>query len=136
MKWEKYLSRTDAQQPTRGRKITFLRLTSGETGVAHTTWFRESFFDGLSWSFTKSQRGRDIEEAKVDIHVTILGQDYGKRTLRIEHDPTRADSHSAPTTYLRYDNRIRTILESQADLIVGRVVRLTRSGTDYFFEIL
>ena len=134
MIWEKQLSKSDAQQPTKGSKMPFLRLTRGDTGVNHITWFRKNFFAGLNWQPGTSQRGRPVEEATVNIRCVILGVDHGIRQMRLDHDANRANSHSAPATHLHYDHHTRAILE--AGNFTEHTVRLMQLGGGYRLEIL
>ncbi len=111
--WSKQLTDSDAQQDTEGSKMPFLRFTQGSITEDYKTWFRSVFFANIAWSPATSRNGHRIEKAQINIHVVILGQDKGIRTMSIDHDPARAANHSAPTTHLHYDNVTRRELESQ-----------------------
>jgi len=110
LKWRKTLTKSDAQQDTRGAKMPFLRFIKGSIAGDHTTWFRDEFFSDAIWS--KVPKHPYQEETKIKIHVVLAGNDLGERTMRIDHDPTRAGNHSAPTTHLHYDSRTRQALEA------------------------
>lgn len=111
--WDKELTDSDAQQVTRGARMTFLRFTKGDHPIDHTTWFRDVFFADAEWQDSTSNLGHPTEKAKVNIHVVILGQDLGTCLMYIDHDPLRAENHNAPTTHLHYDDATRRALESQ-----------------------
>ena len=68
------------------------------------------------------------------MRVFILGANLSARTMYLTHNPDRAESHSAPTTHLRYDNLTRVTLEDGD--FEGHTVRLTRGDGKYFFIIL
>ena len=129
--WRKKLSKSDAQQKTRGAKMPFLRLTKSGMAHDHTTWFRHRFFDTLNWA---PAGGGQAEQARVAIRVVIDGQDRGRRYMTLDHDPKRPINHNAPTTHLHYDHATRRELEGTN--LTGRIVVLQRDGQDYFFEIL
>lgn len=112
LKWRKRLSRSDAQQDTRGAKMPFLRFTRGSIPGDHTTWFREVFFAGADWRHETSRQMHSIETAQIKIHVIINGNDLGERSMKIDHDPARVGNHNAPTTHLHYDAKTRKELES------------------------
>lgn len=103
MKWIKErLSLTDAQRKTSGRKVPYLRFTQRGNAFNVLTYFRTTFFSGQTW--TVSQFGRSVvEECTITADVVIAGQLKGKRDFVITHNPKRANSNSAPTTWLHYD---------------------------------
>lgn len=111
--WSKKLTKSDAQQDTMGAKMPFLRFTKQKIPYNHKTWFRNEFFGKLTWKQSVSRFGKPIEEVKVPFHVVILGKDLGTREMLVDHAPSRAENHSAPTTHLHYDNVTRQALESQ-----------------------
>ena len=128
--WEKTLSPSEALRPRRGSLMPFLRLTKSQMPHDHRTWFRHSFFSDLDWD--RSEAGK--ESAPVAMHVVILGEDCGHRTMMADHRPARAGNHSAPTTHLHYDSATRTRLLLQD--LTRHPIRLVRDGDSYFFEIL
>lgn len=133
LKWRKTLTKSDAQQDTRGAKMPFLRFTKGNITGDHTTWFRDEFFSDAVWS--KVPKHVHQEETKIKIHVVLDGDDLGERTMRIDHDPTRAGNHSAPTTHLHYDNKTRQALES-TDLAGHSVVVERDESGKYYLKVL
>lgn len=126
MRWRKTLSRSDAQQKTKGAKMPFLRLTKGSIAGDHTSWFRENFFGDQTWVKGTTPHGHGMETTKVKMHVVLAGDDLGVRTMRLDHIPVRAGNHNAPTTHLHYDNKTRQALEDAN--LAGRVVVLERDA--------
>ena len=110
--WHKTMTKSDAQQDTEGAKMPFLRFTKGSVHEDHATYFRNTFFADAPWRATISRHKHSVEEAEINIHVTISGEDLGSRKLLLSHDPQRAGNNSAPTTHLMFDDVIRQKLES------------------------
>lgn len=134
-KWQKILTRSDAQQKTRGAKMPFLRFTKGNIPHDHTKWFREVFFQSLNWQNETTPRGERIEVAILPIAITIVGENLGIKKLRIDHDPGRAGNHNAPTTHLHYTDEIKQMLESR-NLAGHRVVVEHGDSGDFSLRIL
>lgn len=86
LKWRKRMTKSDAQQPTLGAKMPFLRFTKGSIADDHATWFRDTFFADSVWT-TLPNHGHQMEETKIKIHVILDGDDLGERAMRIDHDP-------------------------------------------------
>ena len=131
--WSKRLSRTDAQRPTRGRVVPYLRFTKANNPQDNQTWFRNVFFAGAPWAngfFGK----HSVERVDIDFRVSILGQNCGTRTMTVTHDDTRQDNNNTPNTYLHYDDA--TLADFNAQNLAGRIVRVTRSDAGvYSFTI-
>ena len=112
LKWEKTMSRTDAQQETLGSKMRFLRLTKEDLDVEDwPTWFRNTFFRDLDWEPGVTSRGNRIEEAEAVIQVTIFGHSLGLQKLRVDHGPFRGRNHRAPLTHLHLSYAMTDYLE-------------------------
>lgn len=132
MKWEKKLSRSDAQETVPvGSKMPFLRFTKERYNVDHLIWFREIFFQNLDWI---NSADSDEETAEIYIQVTILGANLGLKKMELSHKPSRAKNHSAPTTHLNYDNATRLKLESMD--VTGRKVIVSVQNDSYFLEVV
>lgn len=102
LRWSKKLSRTDAQQPTGGYPVPYLRFTC--SGSPHDTqfWFRDVFFSSLVWR--NSVFGQHpVEEADVAVEVTIHANNMGIRQMTLTYDAGRRANNNTPTTYLHYD---------------------------------
>ena len=135
MRWSKKLSKSDAQQETRGARMPFLRFTKGRSVLNnHLTDFRNIFFAALNWRRKISQFGHPIEEATINIHVVLGGQDLGVRQMRLDHDPERTRNHRAPTTHLHYDQRTRLALERVN--LAGHTVVVQATGGGYSLEVV
>lgn len=132
MRWQKKLSSSDAQETVPvGSKMPFLRFTKEGNPFDHTTYFREQFFKNLVWK----PCGADGEEkAEITIDVTILGESLGLRKMVLDHKPSRAKNHSAPTTHLNYDHATRYKLESLN--LKGYTVVVENKENRYFLYIL
>lgn len=84
--WKKKLSKSDAQEKTRGGNMPFLRLTKGNLKDAdYKKWFREIFFGSLSWSKERNRKGEQKEIAEVEISVNIMNEDLGRQKMIVEH---------------------------------------------------
>jgi hypothetical protein len=130
---KKKLSKSDAQQKTpRGYPIPYLRLTRSGNPVDHQTWFRDTFFNSAAWGAGHFGE-HDVEEAHVDLHVTICGQGKGMRMMKVTHDSNRqATGRNTPNTWLHYDQVTRGELQDQD--VSGRSASLHRdnNGTYHF----
>lgn len=128
--WQKNLSTTDAQQPTSGSLVPYLRLTSGSlTTGGFQTWFRQTFFDNVPWKAGHFNK-KPVEEAHVPFDVTIAGVSLGPVLFTVTHDDTRQDSHNAPNTWLHWPDKVASILENNN--YSARPVILTRDDTGAF----
>lgn len=125
--WEKKLSRTDAQQPTSGGLVPYLRLTKGSlVNEDFQTWFRKSFFAGAKWQLGTCGKEVGIEEACVDIAVTINGKGLGKMLFRLTHGPYRCERNNTPNTWLHWPQKMQNILQNKD--FSGRNIILRRSA--------
>lgn len=131
--WSKRLSRTDAQRPTRGRIVPYLRFTKANNPQDNQTWFRNVFLAGEPWVndfFGK----HPVETVDIDFVVTILGQHRGVRTMMVTHDDTRQDNNNTPNTYLHYDNA--TLADFNAQNLAGHIVTVAKTDDGvYLFTI-
>lgn len=122
--WFKKLSITDAQQKTTGGKVPYLRLTKGtiKKNDWHA-WFRNTFFADAAWG-AGTVKNEPVERAKIPFKVTIKDMPIATQSLTVTHKPERAESHSAPDSWIHWSSTLRDILE--ANDLTGRPVRLTR----------
>lgn len=49
MKWSKKLSKTDAQQPTKGYPVQYLRFTRSRNPQDNQSWFKQTLFAAETW---------------------------------------------------------------------------------------
>ena len=131
--WSKRLSRTDAQRPTNGRPVPYLRFTKAKNPQDNQTWFRHVFFDGEPW--VPGVFGQhNVERVNIQWAVTILGQNMGARTMMVTHDDTRQANKNTPNTYLHYD--AATESDFQAQNLANRIVTVSKSDAGYAFTIV
>ncbi|WP_428245679.1 hypothetical protein [Ferrovibrio sp.] len=134
LRWHKKpLSRTDAQQPTRGYRVPYLRFTKSKNPQNVQIWFRNTFFAGMVW--TNGFFGNHaVEETSVRFRVTILGVFKGNRMMKITHDSNRCRNHNTPNTWLHYDDA--TLADFAAQNLAGRAAEvLLDINGNYHFNI-
>ena len=133
--WEKSMSRTDAQQETKGALVPYLRLTQGSLKDGdYKVWFREVLFGDLAWKECKVGRTDDCECAGVNIEYRISGKNFGDIATEISHCPSRQQSNNAPTTWLHWPSRIEDFLKEN-DLSENTVI-LSKNVNKYMIEIM
>lgn len=129
--WTKELSTTDAQQPTSGGLVPYLRLTKGDLeGEDFQSWFRNAFFAGANWSPGSFGRETDIEEAKVVVSVVINGVKLGDKPFTVTHGANRWEKHNTPNTWLHWPPAVQELL-IENDL-TGCPITLTRQPDGKF----
>ncbi len=85
LSWSKRLSRTDAQVPTKGYPVQYLRFTQSGNPQDVWVWFRSTFFGAETWrpaTFGKNA----VERADVKIDVTVLGKSLGTLDFFLTYD--------------------------------------------------
>lgn len=102
MRWSKVMSTTDAQQPTTGRVVPYLRFIKGSNPQDNQVWFRNTFFQAQSWK-NGFFGNHPVEECSVSMDVSIAGVAKGMRKFTITHDANRMANNSTPNTWLHYD---------------------------------
>lgn len=128
--WQKNLSTTDAQQPTSGSIVPYLRLTSGSLATGDfQTWFRQQFFSNAAWQAGQFNK-KAVEEAYVPFSVTVQGVAMGTVLFRVTHDDTREQSHNAPNTWLHWPDQMTSILENNN--FAGQPVVITHDNAGLF----
>lgn len=139
LRWEKTLSKTDAQRQT-GNVTGDLRLTQANFKVAgsvidQTTYFRHTVFPTGAWAIERAYPRVDI--CTIDFMVTILGKDYGLYQLIVSHKPSGEAGQGNYTTGLRWGN-LRPILESVVN-VTGKDFHLyappAGKNSPFFIEI-
>jgi hypothetical protein len=102
-RWWKKVSRTDAQQPTKGYLVGYLRLTQNRGALDPDVWFKDVLFAGLSW--TPSFFGRNpVEEAFADFQVYEGGAMLAVHQLKLTHDAKRPLNHKHPATWIHWES--------------------------------
>lgn len=131
LSWTKKLSQTDAQQPTSGGIVPYLRLTkSSLQGEDFQTWFREGFFAPASWKPGDVGRETDVEVADIDMMVSVNGVKLGKKLFQVSHGPHRHEKHNTPNTWLHWPPEIQDMLHEND--MTGWPVTLTRTADGSF----
>lgn len=130
LRWEKQLSRSDAQVKTRGWPVPYIRLTRSGHGSDTQTWFRNTFFTGALW--TPGYFGdHAVEQATVPFNVQMPGQPSKTRQLMVTHDGGREQTgKSTPNTWVHWDDVTRN--ELRANNYAGRKIILERSNNGVF----
>ena len=132
MKWSKVLTATDAQQPTKGRRVPYLRFIRGRNPHNNQTWFRNTFFNGQNW--TPGRFGEHaVEQCTVPIEVSIAGVLKGTRSFVVTHDSNRMGNNNTPNTWLHYDPA--TLSDFGQANLQGRTVVLERTPAAYQLTI-
>ncbi len=132
--WAKLLATTDAEQPTRGWPVRFLRFT--RSGNPHNvwTWFRNTVFAGETWAAGTFGRS-NVETVRVDVRVRFPGfAGNGVRRLRVTHDQNRQLNNKTPNTWVHYDGQIIGFLRSN-DMSGRWAVFEKDSGGNYYLTI-
>lgn len=97
LRWWKKMSRTDAQQPTSGWPVAYLRMTEGEAGSADL----DALFAGVQWApgfFGKNP----VDEAHVGFAVYDDGGSMGPHTLTLTYNEARTESHAHPALWIHW----------------------------------
>lgn len=121
--WNKKLSRTDAQQPTAGSRMTFLRLTRSGHKIDKRDFFRERFFGNLDWRRADIHGMKGVAYAYANIAVVIMGEWRGMRKMLVTHSRKRMTRNSEAPTWLHYDKA--TISDLVERDVSGEDVRLS-----------
>ena len=132
MSWSKVMSVTDAQQPTSGRIVPYMRFTKSNNIQDNQTWFRNTFFANQNW-FNTTFGDHAVERCDVDIEVSIAGSYKGIRKMFITHDPTRMANNSTPNTWIHYD--AATVADLQTVDTTGMTFNIDAKGNGYQLDI-
>lgn len=109
--WRKQFSRTDAQQPTEGGIVPYLRLTNGSlVNEDYKTWFRYQFFAGADWRPGHVGKEQGVETANVTVSVTINGASLGDHNFLVSHGPDRKANNNTANTWLHWPEAIQATL--------------------------
>jgi len=128
MQWYKKLSKSDAQQKTKGSPMPF-RFTHENCPGNFITWFREVFFYGLDW-----KNAPNHEEADITMSVIIQGEDLGQRVMKLTHTEQRRINHSAPSTHLSFDEDTKRYL--QDNNMTGKWIVFSRDDLTGSFKLI
>jgi hypothetical protein len=110
-RWFKKMSRSDAQQPTKGYPVPYLRLTKSDHPIDPKSWFQQVMFAGLTWR--PGWHGKSaVEESEADFRVVDNGTDLGIIRLRLTHNKTRTKSHAHPATWIHWGSTLEARLRA------------------------
>lgn len=124
--WTKQLSTTDAQQPTTGGLVPYLRLTSGGRPGDWQQWIRNELFGDLDWQPGEFGRDTDVEIAFVSMSVRVSGVKLPDMTVMLTYGPSRSESgNDTPNTWLHWPDQLGSILREND--FSGGPVTITRS---------
>lgn len=130
LQWEKQLTRSDAQVKTQGWPVPYIRLTRSNHLQDTQTWFRNTFFAGVTWS-PGHFGDHAIEKAHPTFDITLPGQVTQSRQLMVSHDDSRGQTgNSTPNTWIHWDTA--TLNELKANSYDGRIITLERSNSGTF----
>ena len=134
LRWEKQLSRSDAQVKTQGWPVPYIRLTRSGHASDTQTWFRNTFFAGIPWKLGHFG-SHAVEEAFVTFNVQMPGQTPKARKLMVTHDNRREQTgKSTPNTWVHWDDATRN--ELRANNYAGRKIILERAQNGAFSLII
>jgi hypothetical protein len=132
MHWSKEMSVTDAQQPTTGRVVPYMRFTKSGNPQDNQTWFRNTLFAGEKWR-NSSFGSHPVERCDVKIDVSIAGQNMGPRDFFVTHDSTRMNNNSTPNTWLHYDQN--TLVDLKNINTTGMIFTISKTSSGYALDI-
>jgi hypothetical protein len=102
--WWKRLNRTDVQRPVAGNPVGAVRITRpAGYDINPATWFRTELFVEEQWKRRLDHRGNRIEVADVTFDCYLEYRPLGRKRLRLDYGPHRAD-RSRSTTLLHWDD--------------------------------
>ncbi len=126
IRWWKRLSRTDAQQPTKGFPVAYLRLTQNRGELDPRRWFKNVLFAGAEWRPDTFGR-HDVESATVVFRVQDGATDLGDHALLLTHDDTRPANNGTPATWIHWGDDLAAYLRENSRQ--GWFVIVERTGT-------
>lgn len=132
MRWWKKMSRTDAQQPTKGRVVPYMRFIKGKNPHKNQEWFRKTFFAGQAWHQDLFGQ-HPVEQCTVPFEVTIAGVSKGIRNFLITHDDMRMNNNNTPNTWLHYDQA--TLNDLSKMNATGKIFSVEKVGNTYKLNI-
>lgn len=130
-RWFKKLPPDNAQHPRRaGTNVTgSLRLTKAGHPIDFRTYFRDSFFRGLSWGPDPRPQRAGGEAVEVDFIVSLPGQPDKTARLLVAHDPRREAGQNNFSTSVHWGELMP---DMRATDYTGYIVTLERYSDDSF----
>jgi len=133
--WSKVLDPSAAQQPPSpdSSPTGVLRLSTSGHPIDRNTWFRHELFGSADWSSSTNKTGQSMEEALVDVEVSIASENIGTFTVRISHVLGRIASQNNVPTTLHWGSELGSILRSTD--YSGYTVEITHIGDQFFLSL-
>jgi hypothetical protein len=99
LRWWKRLTRSDAiRKDQASHQRNYIILGKAGHDIDQKTWFRDVFFDRLTWQPVSMRTGNTKERATHGFQVLVNGEQLGTYEMSIDHAPNRiADQNNAPT---------------------------------------
>ncbi len=129
-RWFKKMSHSDAQQPKTAKSnikgIVTLGSDHGRHPIDPASYFRDVFFDNLTWTSTPVPKGVK-ESVSLDVEIMVNGSSVGTYNVTVDHQTSRiSGQHNVPTwlhwgedfgQYLRAHNHVDdyVTIERRAD---------------------
>jgi hypothetical protein len=112
--WSKTLTDTEAQQPTDGRLVPYIRLTKADyVGDDWQRRFRDGFFPGLVWAASVFGRSH-VEKSYVTFDVYVQDKPLETSVMQLTHSDDRAESNNTPCTWIHYSDSLGQFLQQNS----------------------
>jgi hypothetical protein len=109
-RWWKKMARTDAQQPTAGGIVPYLRMTEGEGDSISP---HDLLFDMLEWHPVVVNK-KTVQEAVTFFEVVDDRTVLGNFELRLTYDESRTESRAHPALWIHWGDVLRPHLEQNS----------------------
>ena len=107
-----------------------MTLVQAKHDIDHTTYFRDTFFQGAPWDESATKSGKSREVAEIKFEVVVDDDDMGKHTFEIRHTPAYDSGQGNRTTELVWDKSIGAHLRSHD--LTGRIVSLEKYSDERY----
>lgn len=133
-RWYKTLGKIDAQQPGAGHPSNTMTLVQAKHDIDHTTYFRDTFFQGAHWEESATKSGKSREVARVKFEVLLDEIDMGEHIFEIRHTPAYDSGQGNRTTELVWDKSLGTHLHGHD--LTGQIVSLEKYSDERYRLII
>jgi hypothetical protein len=100
VRWQKALTRSDAQRKRAGNQRGSITLVGGTPRVDSQRFFRLDMFGDAAWEEQSTRTGRILQSAHIIFDVRIDSHDLGAHRLQVTYAPNREAGQSNYTTLL------------------------------------
>jgi HKD family nuclease len=121
--WSKELTASDAMRKTVGNQRAYVILGKAGHEIDQKTYFRQRFFDGVSWAKETMRTGAAKEVASIPFQVVIEDQILADYRVRVDHSPKRIANQNNAPTWMHWSSLIGVV--RQTDL-TGYTLTLER----------